>query len=52
MYQDWDRFKSNEVLFHTLIEGLDPNTNILLDSAACVHFDESYFQGNLDWNVG
>lgn len=27
--------QSNEVLVHTFIEGLESNTNILLDSAAC-----------------
>lgn len=45
LYQAWDRFKglliscphhyqTNEVLVHTFIEGLEPNTKILLDSTA------------------
>ncbi|KAK4727095.1 hypothetical protein R3W88_032012 [Solanum pinnatisectum] len=47
LYQAWDMFKSmllsiphhhqaNEVLVHTFIEGLEPNTKILLDSTVGV----------------
>lgn len=72
LYQAWDRFKSmlkncphhhqaNEVLVHTFIEDLDPNTKILLDSAEGGQalektYDELYkllnhiSQGNPEWN--
>ncbi|XP_055824226.1 uncharacterized protein LOC129892666 [Solanum dulcamara] len=74
LYQSWDRFKSlliscphhyqaNEVLVHTFIEGLEPNTKIFLDSAAGGQaldktYDELYTllnrisQGNPEWNGG
>lgn len=55
--------KSNEVLVHTFIKGLDPNTKILLDSAAIGQalektYDKLYTllnrisQGNPKWNGG
>ncbi|XP_015162332.1 uncharacterized protein [Solanum tuberosum] len=74
LYQAWDRFKSmlmscphhhqsNEVLVHTFIEGLEPNTKILLDSTAGGHalvktYAELFTllnrisQGNPKWNGG
>lgn len=74
MYHACDRFKSllincphhyhaNEVLVRTFIEGLEPNTKILLDSTAGRQdlertYDELYTllnhtaQGNLEWNGG
>ncbi|XP_015164041.1 uncharacterized protein [Solanum tuberosum] len=74
LYQAWDRFKSmlmscphhhqsNEVLVHTFIEGLEPNTNILLDSTAGGHaLKKTYAElftllnriskGNSEWNGG
>ncbi|KAH0769058.1 hypothetical protein KY290_013039 [Solanum tuberosum] len=74
LYQAWDRFKSlllscphhhqvNEVLFHTFIEGLEPNTKNLLDYAAGGQsLDKTYAelftllnrisQGNPEWNGG
>jgi len=74
LYQAWDRFKSlllscphhhqaNEVLVHTFIEGLEPNTKILLDSAAGGQALEKTYaklftllnrisQGNPEWNDG
>jgi len=74
LYQAWDRFKSlllscphhhqaNEVLVHTFIEGLEPNTKILLDSAAGGQALEKTYaelftllnrisQGNPEWNGG
>ncbi|KAH0773652.1 hypothetical protein KY290_010789 [Solanum tuberosum] len=74
LYQAWDRFKSmllscphhhqaNEVLVHTFIEGLEPNTKILLDSADGGQALKKTFaelftlqnrvsQGNPEWNGG
>ncbi|XP_049365277.1 uncharacterized protein LOC125830110 [Solanum verrucosum] len=74
LYRAWDRFKSmllsslhdhqaNKVLVHTFIEGLEPNTKILLDSAAGGQALESTYaelftllnkisQGNPKWNGG
>ncbi|KAH0636433.1 hypothetical protein KY289_036348 [Solanum tuberosum] len=74
LYQTWDMFKSmllsclhhhqaNEVLVHTFIEGLEPNTKILLDSAASGQALEKTYaelftllnmisQGNPKWNGG
>ncbi|XP_015160406.1 uncharacterized protein [Solanum tuberosum] len=74
LYQAWDRFKlkllscphhhqANEVLVHTFIEGLEPNTKILLDSAAGGQALEKTYvelftllnkisQGNPEWNGG
>ncbi|KAH0696197.1 hypothetical protein KY289_013679 [Solanum tuberosum] len=74
LYQAWDRFKSlllsgphhhqaNEVLVHTFIEGLEPNTKYLLDSAAGGQALEKTYaelftslnrisQGNPEWNGG
>ncbi|XP_015159333.1 uncharacterized protein [Solanum tuberosum] len=74
LYQAWDRFKSllqscphhhqaNEVLVHTFIEGLEPNTKILLDSAAGGQTLEKIYvelftllnrisEGNPEWNGG
>ncbi|XP_055803721.1 uncharacterized protein LOC129872830 [Solanum dulcamara] len=56
-------YQANEVLVHTFIEGLEPNTKILLDSAAGGQalektYDELYTllnrisQGNSEWNGG
>ena len=53
--------QANEVLVHTLIEGLDPNTKILLDSAVGGQaFEKTYAElytllnrishGNMEWN--
>jgi len=55
--------QSNEVLVHTFIEGLEPNTKILLDSAAGGQALEKTYaklftllnrisQGNPEWNGG
>ncbi|XP_049405017.1 uncharacterized protein LOC125868401 [Solanum stenotomum] len=74
LYQSWDRFKSmlmscphhhqsNEVLVHTFIERLEPNTKILLDSTVGGQALEKTYaelftllnrisQGNLEWNGG
>lgn len=52
-----------EVLVHTFIKGLKPNTKILLDSAASAHaLQQTYAklftllnqisQGDLEWNGG
>ncbi|XP_055802353.1 uncharacterized protein LOC129871465 [Solanum dulcamara] len=56
-------YQANEVLVHTFIEELEPNTKILLDSAAGGQalektYDELYIllhhisQGNPEWNGG
>ena len=74
LYQAWDRFKSmlmsypnhhqaNEVLVHIFIKRLEPNTKILLDSAAGGQALEKTYaelftllkrilQGNPEWNGG
>ncbi|XP_015168703.1 uncharacterized protein [Solanum tuberosum] len=74
LYQAWDRFKflllscphhhqANEVLVHTFIEGLEPNTKVLLDSVAGGQALEKTYaelftllnrisQGNPKWNGG
>lgn len=74
MYQAWDRFKdlliscphhhqTNEVLVHSFIKGLEPNTKILLDSAAggqalektydeLVEILNRITQGNPEWLGG
>uniref|UniRef100_M1DJM3 Retrotransposon gag protein n=1 Tax=Solanum tuberosum TaxID=4113 RepID=M1DJM3_SOLTU len=55
--------QSNEVLVHTFIEGLEPNTKILLDSAAGGQALKKTYaelftllnrisQGNPEWNGG